>query len=118
MSYGDEKLLVGTTLLGVEWDDDEISFITDKGRLRAYVYGDCCSSTWVESVEHPVRGYPAKVLEVRETELPWPEPNREYDVLSSYGLRVVTENGDLDIDYRNDSNGYYGGSLDFDSYFS
>ena len=34
------------------------------------------------------------------------------DCVAYYGLKVTTENGRCTIDYRNDSNGYYGGSLD------
>ena len=107
-------ILLGLTLTAVSFDDYHITFHTEeKGDITAYAYGDCCSYTWIESVEHPARGYPAKVIAVREVELPWPEVDRETDVLQDYGLRVTTTNGDIDIDYRNDSNGYYGGCLKF-----
>jgi hypothetical protein len=33
------------------------------------------------------------------------------DVLSYYGCKITTTNGIAVIDYRNDSNGYYGGNL-------
>lgn len=112
-----ERQLIGLTLESISFDEDSITFYTkERGAITAHAYGDCCSHTWVESVEHPARGYPAKVLDVREVELPWPPVNRETDVLADYGLRVVTDKGDIDIDYRNDSNGYYGGSLDFPYY--
>lgn len=109
-----EQKLVGLTILSINWDSEYITFKTlEKGAITAYAYGDCCSYSWIESVEHPARGYPAKVLSVREVELPWPAVDRETDVLKDYGLRITTENGDIDIDYRNDSNGYYGGWLEF-----
>ena len=107
-------ILLGLTLLDVSFYEDSITFHTEeKGDIVASAYGECCSYSWVESVEHPARGYPAKVLSVREVELPWPAVERDTDVLSDYGLRVTTTNGDIDIDYRNDSNGYYGGYLEF-----
>lgn len=109
-----EQKLVGLTITNIIWDEDRITFHTlEKEPITAYAYGDCCSYSWIESVEHPARGYPAKVLSVREVELPWPDVDRETDVLTDYGLRITTENGDIDIDYRNDSNGYYGGWLEF-----
>ena len=33
------------------------------------------------------------------------------DCLRFYGLKVTTEKGRATIDYRNNSNGFYGGSL-------
>jgi hypothetical protein len=33
------------------------------------------------------------------------------DVLAFYGCKISTDGGEIVIDYRNDSNGYYGGSL-------
>ena len=109
-----EHILLGLTLLAVSWDEDSITFTTqEKGDITARTEGDCCSYSWIESVELPARGFPCVVQEVREVDLPWPTPDRSFDVLSDYGLRIVTNNGDIDIDYRNDSNGYYGGWLSF-----
>ena len=33
------------------------------------------------------------------------------DELALYGLKLATDKGDLVLDYRNESNGYYGGNL-------
>ena len=113
----DASILIGLTLTGVTFDEDSITFYTEeKGAITAYACGDCCSHSWVESVDQPARGYPAKVLDVRDVNLPQTEGSRslnEWDYRQYYGLRVITDNGDIDIDYRNDSNGYYGGWLQF-----
>ena len=45
-----------------------------------------------------------------EDGLPQTEEHRE-DVIQFYGFKVSTDKGVLVIDYRNESNGYYGGSL-------
>jgi len=43
-------------------------------------------------------------------------PHREHvDQVEYYGLKITTERGRATIDYRNDSNGYYGGSLEVES---
>ena len=34
------------------------------------------------------------------------------DCVKYYGLKITTEHGRAVIDYRNDSNGYYGGSIE------
>jgi hypothetical protein len=36
----------------------------------------------------------------------------DVDVVAYYGLKITTETGIAVLDYRNDSNGYYGGSLE------
>ena len=116
--YGNKNLLVGAVILSMTHDDDAITFVTDKGTCTAHTYGDCCSSTWIESVELPARGFPATVQEVLNVDLPSPASDRDREEMQYYGLRIVTDNGDIDIDYRNSSNGYYGGSLDFPASFS
>ena len=34
------------------------------------------------------------------------------DVVAYYGVKITTEHGRCTIDFRNDSNGYYGGWLE------
>lgn len=116
MSYA--KQLVGLTITDIRWDGDSITFNTqEKGDITANVYGDCCSHSWIDSVETPARGYPAVVQDAFSLDLPGQDsdpPSEDSGTYRKYyGLRIVTDNGDIDIDYRNDSNGYYGGSLDF-----
>jgi hypothetical protein len=112
-------ILVGKTINEIEVQGDREALLVDcgpSGTIRATTYGDCCSTTWIESVEEPALGFPALVLSV--TDLAMPETgvhkHREYtDVVSYYGLKIVTDRGDIVVDFRNDSNGYYGGSLDW-----
>jgi len=54
----------------------------------------------------PAGGLPARILEVVDLNLP-----QSSDELALYGLKLTTDKGDLVLDYRNESNGYYGGSL-------
>lgn len=77
------------------------------------VYGDCCSYSWIESVDNPNALF-GKVLSVEDIEMPeaktWEHrKEKECECVSFYGLKIVTERGHCVIDYRNDSNGYYGG---------
>lgn len=82
--------------------------------------GDCCSDSWVEHVELPALGFPAKVMSVSDLDLPGSTDDGDYNVIAVYGLKIATDKGDLVIDFRNLSNGYYGGNLswpDDDDYF-
>ena len=100
----------------------QIEIATDKRAMRfmiegadpivAKADGDCCSSTWIEHVELPALGFPAKVLKVEDIDLPGSNDNdSEYECLAVYGLKITTDKGEVVIDYRNSSNGYYGGNL-------
>jgi hypothetical protein len=110
--------LVGKVLIGHEVsNDNEDLYLSFKDGTKAHLQtdGDCCSHTWIESVDAPqnLRG---KVLSIEEIDMPdlgnIPTSKQEsVDQVSYYGLKIVTEHGHCVIDYRNDSNGYYGGSL-------
>ena len=115
------KILVGKTILSmmIAQDRKAILFNTDSGLIVAKCYGDCCSDTWVEHVELFPGGFPAKVVDVVDLDMPDLGAMEGRDVVAYYGCKISTDKGDIILDYRNDSNGYYGGSLSWpdDSYF-
>lgn len=108
------NVLIGKTLLGMKIaaDREAILFETDAGPIVAHCDADCCSHTWVEHIELPFRGFPAIVTAVDNLDLPGSDDNHPtHDCLQVYGLKITTDHGEIVIDYRNSSNGYYGGSL-------
>ena len=111
------------TITGIEIADDKkaMRFLLDGAEpVVAKADGDCCSSTWIEHVEIPAGGFPAKVISVSDLDLPGSSnDDAEYECLAVYGLKITTDKGDLVVDYRNSSNGYYGGNLSWptDGYF-
>lgn len=117
-----ENALIGKTINAMKIAEDKkaILFETTEGNLVARADGDCCSSTWIENIELPVNGFPAKVISVEDLDLPNKKTkNEDYDVIAFYGCKITTDKGDIVIDYRNSSNGYYGGNLCWpgDDYF-
>lgn len=106
------KALVGKTLAKVELASDKkaIRFTVDGETVVAKCDADCCSDTWIESVEMPAGGLPAKIIGIGDLDLP-PAAESGGDVVEFYGLKLITDKGDLVLDYRNSSNGYYGGNL-------
>jgi hypothetical protein len=124
--------VIGKTVDSVELlgDKDRILLRFQDGSDRSYgVEGDCCSTSWIEHLEMPpdVRG--AVILSVDdggEVE-PWDghvcvetQYDKDYKVrkegcghesLAVYNTRFHTNKGDIVMEYRNDSNGYYGGYL-------
>jgi hypothetical protein len=110
------NVLVGKTLTGMKIaaDKEAILFQTADGDIVVLCDADCCSYTWVEHIELPALGFPAVVVSVADLEMPEGKPSlfhTDSDCLDFYGCKIVTDKGEIVIDYRNDSNGDYGGSL-------
>lgn len=114
------KELVGKVITKVEMiGQDYIQFTTDTGEEIAYgAYGDCCSRSWFAHIDNLKALIGNKVNSVQDREM-WTEEETKkaesegsYDVLSLYGYLLKTDKGTCDIEFRNDSNGYYGGSAD------
>lgn len=123
----DEKSIAGKVILsiGVNPSRDEFRIAFQDGTVKRYaVSGDCCSTSWIEHLEAPdVDG--ATLLAVDQDSYgvdATPEqyaqtpknPVSGYEVgsLLVYHTKFRTTAGDIVLEYRNDSNGYYGGSLD------
>jgi hypothetical protein len=115
-------------IMAVEMASDKkaMRFMIDGGgaigatAIIARADGDCRSSSWIEHVEMPAGGLPAMVLKVENIDLPGSSDDDEnFDCLQVYGLKIITNRGDMIIDFRNASNGYYGGSLSWpdDSFY-
>ena len=115
------NLLVGKRIVSIKIgkDSQSILFILENDEtLKADCYGNCCSHTWIENIELPALGFPATVIRVEELQLPGSNRNHpeydcfpEYDCLQVYGYKITTYQGDIIIDFRNSSNGWYGGAL-------
>jgi hypothetical protein len=110
---------VGKLLIKITNDNDNLQLHFDDGDiLQFYAGGDCCSSSWIESVESPSQ--PEKFISFEEIEIsPSPEdiqdskkrdPN-DMDFVQYYFYKVTTEKSSYLIEMRNKSNGHYGGWL-------
>ena len=85
-------------------------------KYKFIVEGECCSITWFESMDAPEVLIGGIVSSVEDIDMPdlgsKGTINHPYvDHVVYYGLKVTTDKGVCVIDYRNDSNGYYGGSV-------
>lgn len=109
------EILVGKTLTGLMLAKDKkaLLFQTTGGDILVRVDADCCSYTWVEHIELPALGFPAEVVSVENLDLPQDTKPEDADkeCVAYYGCKITTSRGEIVIDYRNDSNGYYGGGL-------
>lgn len=106
--------LLDKKIVSVKIADDKMAmlFVTENNEnLILRVDADCCSHTWIESVDLPALGLPFTVIECKDLELNIPEKEYDGDVIKFYGAEIVTDKGSMNIDYRNSSNGYYGGNI-------
>lgn len=111
MSYKNPLIGKRVTAVYIADDKEALKFdIEGAEPVIARVDADCCSQTWVETVETPehLLGTVTAVEDVPMPDLGSPD---EFDVIAYYGCKIHTEKGSCLIDYRNSSNGYYGGSL-------
>lgn len=114
-------VLVGKHLrsFAINIDREAIVFTCADGeQITLFCTGDCCSATWIEAIDDETVLQDAMVTAVENIEMPdfgnvvskHSGDNIEY--IAYYGLKITTTKGSAVIDYRNDSNGYYGGSLE------
>ena len=122
MSSDTKNPLIGKTVRAVHLADDKgaIRFDVDGCEpIIARADGDCCSHTWIEGLDTPSLLIGGEVTAVEDLAMPDLGQPDEYDVIEYYGCKITTTKGACVIDYRNSSNGYYGGSLSWpsDDYF-
>lgn len=110
----DFDVLIGHTVEAVYVNEDKtaLAFLTEVGPLVFVAYGDCCSSTWVEHVTLDFKR--GEVTQITYPEMP-DDPNDDRDeVVSCYGANInIGYRGTIAVEYRNGSNGYYGGNMQY-----
>lgn len=111
-----EKML-NKKLKSVELDKTRgrVTFNFQDGSEQAFeVEGDCCSHSWIEHLESIPDVDGATLLAVEDgdaVEEKNPEVLKNHDCLAVYQTNFRTDRGVIALEYRNDSNGYYGGYL-------
>lgn len=85
-----------------------------QGTIAYYTDGDCCSRSWIEhfsGIENLLDGVIEDATEILIGTYDRGEPEYGFDSHRFYGVKIKTTTGYSDLEYRNASNGYYGGSL-------
>ena len=111
--------LIGKTVenIYINKSKDKIFFKLDDGKNIGWkADADCCSESWIEHITLPYefKG-PRKVESIYTIDIGQAIPTRqESDEL--YGVKIILDpNGcwgkEIYIEFRNSSNGYYGGSM-------
>lgn len=117
-----QESIIGKTLVNIkESNDKEYLKLTfsDGDPLILFTEGDCCSHSWIEHIDIHWDEQPAKITSVEEKEMDrWQEDDNDigHDVIQVYNTKFLLENengktGCVIVEYRNNSNGFYGGCL-------
>jgi len=123
MNMDTEQRLVGKKVKRIFMNEDYLKFETDSGNVVFGVEGDCCSHSYF----HDFIGVSkllenGKIISVKEIRLSLSEEEQkevdEYEDINVYGFEIVTEHSTFGeqtsvFSFRNSSNGYYGGSLEY-----
>lgn len=128
--------LVGRTITAVRLLEagEAIEFETDAGPQKYAAEGGCCSSSWIEHIGDyaQIIGSPVVSVEAgdgaddptahdrdceqrdkpRPTTWTYEGPECYCDCVRVYQYVIQTAKGQMAVEMRNSSNGYYGGSLE------
>lgn len=102
--------------VSIENDGSCITFEFQDGFTRSFgVEGDCCSHSWIEHLELPGNIKGATLLAVNDS-APITQDHDDHDgenpeCIEVYNTAFRTDRGDIILEFRNSSNGYYGGYL-------
>ena len=109
--------IIGAVVTGVKIDASKefMRVDTDKGAFDFVAVGDCCSNSWFEHLNGVSNIIGGKVTEVPKLHVDGVDvsskEDKEYNVVEQYITQLKTDKGVLDIEFRNNSNGYYSGWL-------
>ena len=109
----DLKPLAGRKLEAVELSDDKerVTFRFTDGPVTYEAEGDCCSHSWIEHITVPPDIAGAEITHWAENEMGEMDRTEDYECIRVYQQSFRTDKGDIILEYRNSSNGYYGGYL-------
>ncbi len=114
MDWKGYNRLIGETVekVFINPDKDFMRLQYNKGYIEIRAEGDCCSYSWIEHIENVEYLIGATIISVEDIDMPDLGAMSNHECVKYYGLKIVTTKGSVQLDYRNSSNGYYGGDLD------
>jgi hypothetical protein len=104
------KDLKNKKIQSIIWDEQNIIFNTQNGPVEYEAYGDCCSSSFIESLDNE-EIFKDSVLESVEAVSGDQKDIDDYYVHKWTFYKFKTDKGMCTLSFRNESNGYYDGSL-------
>ncbi len=101
--------LIGKKIFSIEWDEKTLRFNLKGDAVIYEAYGDCCSSSYIESLDNQEIFKNARLLQVECISGEQKEIGEYFHKWRFYKFK--TDKGMCTLSFRNESNGYYDGEL-------
>lgn len=113
MGYYDKEfdVLKGKHILSIEWNEAGIRFNLKGDAVTFEAVGDCCSQSYVESLDNP-EIFQDSIFESVESVEGEVKEKDDFDVHKWTFYKFKTSKGMCTLSFRNESNGYYDGGLE------
>lgn len=109
--FSEDLVNLKVNSLEINSDKTVIVLNTDSGKRYLVAEGDCCSNSWFENISGLDNLIGQTILEVTDVDLPDKNIDTDYEYFKFYSYKLRTPKGVCELEYRNSSNGYYGGSV-------
>ena len=112
--FEDYQPLADRPLDSVVHDGISVTFWFKDGKgVRYPVEADCCSSSWIEHITIPSGIEGKTITGVKDARMKphTPVAQDSWEFIAVYHTAFATDAGEIIVEYRNSSNGYYGGWL-------
>jgi hypothetical protein len=103
--------LKGQEILSVSYTEEHLNFILKDKTVSYKAVGDCCSSSYIESLDNP-EVFNKAIFQDVETVEGKEEERKDCEVLKWTFYKFKTSKGACTLSFRNESNGYYNGWLE------
>lgn len=112
-SYYDNEFdsLKGKKILSIEWNEETLRFNLKGDAVCFKAYGDCCSNSFIESLDNP-EIFRDAVFQSVESVSGETKELKDFDVHKWTFYKFKTDKGMCTLSFRNESNGYYDGHLE------
>ena len=118
-----KKAIVGKRLTSIRFNTDNLILVFGDEYLSLTVYGDCCSTSYFYDFYGVEKVLNREVEDFKEVSLDPTDLKATHngECIQVYGYKIVCKGNPDDyfartptavFSFRNDSNGYYGGSLE------
>lgn len=112
--YDTIKEIVGEETTSVSYTEESLSIHLSNGNTVVFnAEGDCCSHSFIEDIDDPSVFDNATILEVSDESGEQLDIG-DWEVHKWTFYKFKTTKGYATLSFRNESNGYYDGSLVFD----
>lgn len=112
-TYYDDQFnsLIGKKIISIEWDEKTIRFNLIGHSVLFEAIGDCCSSSYIESLDNPEIFQDSTFIGVESVEGETKDIE-DWEVHKWTFYKFKTDKGMCTLSFRNESNGYYDGYLE------